>query len=278
LWYNTKHGKRLNRYEKPIVTTAPRVINSICPPLLRIWHCLLLGLLLVSGCASGGTATSLPGKAGISSVADLLTGTPVRGSVTVVGYLFVRPASVVLLDGLSFSATPPPQPLASDPSQQIWIGPSLDASVAAELEQRGAVQYGIVQAQGQVRGPGSFGPEGRYPYQFMPDSLKILSPETVTIGELLARTAAHEQQFVRVEGELLTSEDTALLVSRIGAGGVPASNSRQLKLPVPLRAPALLDHLAQVADTPIYFGPVQIDGIWRGDILQPLGVTVGEIS
>jgi len=140
------------------------------------------------------------------------------------------------------------------------------------------VQYGIVQAQGQVRGPGSFGSEGRYPYQFVPDSLKILSPETVTIGELLAGTAAYEQQLVRVKGELLTSEDTALLVSRIGAGGVPASNSRQLKLPVPLRDPALLDQLSQVADTPIYFGPVQIDGIWRGDILQPLGITAGEIS
>ncbi len=268
----------IEQYKKLIVTTAPRATNSICTPLVRIWRCLLLGLLLVSACASGDPVTSLPDELGFVGVADLLDGTPVRGSVTVIGYLFVRPAGVVLLDGLSFSATPPPQPLVSDPSQQLWIGPSLDSSVVAELAQSGVVRYGIVQAQGQVSGPGTFGPAGRYRYRFTPDKLTFLSPPTVTIGELLANAAAYEQQLVRVEGELLTSDDTALLVSRIGAGGVPASNSRQLKLPVPLRDQALLDQLAQVADTPIYFGPVQIDGVWRGDMLHPLGITTGEIS
>ncbi len=261
------------------MAVAPYAVIFLRNPLMRAGYILLIGLLLVSACASNNTspATPLPGERGLLGVADLLAGTPVRGVVTVVGYLFVRPNSVVLLDGLSFSATPPPQPLTSDPAQQIWIGPSLESSVVAELSQRAAVRYGIVQARGELQGPGTFGPEGRYRYQFVPDNLISLSPQVVTINDLFASAATYEQQLIRVEGMLLTSEDTVLLVSELGAGGVPAPDSRQLKLPTPLRDQALLGQLSQVADSPIYFGPVQIDGIWRGDVLHPLSITAGKI-
>lgn len=246
--------------------------------LIRLWHLLPIMLLWVVACTAGvsSSATVSPISTELISVTDLLMGTPTSAPISVVGYLYALPDHVVLTDGLTFSAAPQPLPLDPDPAQQIWFGSALDPPLASELTQQGEVRYGIVQAQGRLEGSGQFGPAGKYRYQFTPTSITRLSPLEVTIAELLARSDAYANQLVRVHGALLTSENTALLVSQLGAGGVPASDSLQLKLPVPVRDTALLDKLIQVDGHSVSFGPVQVEGIWRGTLLHPLSIIATE--
>jgi hypothetical protein len=79
---------------------------------------------------------------------------------------------------------------------------------------------------------------------------------------------------VRLVGGLLAREDSALLVDRLGAGGLPEPKARQLKLGSPLRDRVLHQRLAGAPGGAVRFGQVQVEGIWRAGILTPLSITV----
>jgi len=62
------------------------------------------------------------------------------------------------------------------------------------------------------------------------------------------------------------------LVERLGAGGIPEPDVRQVKLRGPLRDQALITHLKRAATNAIYFGQVQVEGFWHDGQLTPLAI------
>jgi hypothetical protein len=77
---------------------------------------------------------------------------------------------------------------------------------------------------------------------------------------------------VRLQGQLLASDDSALLVERLGAGGVPEGSALQVKLAIPPPDSVALASLRPAGDGSIRFGPVEITGLWRAGRLYPLSV------
>lgn len=242
---------------------------------MRSW--LLIAMVLLTACAAAPAPPPSPAsKPSLLSVGELLASTPGSSPVTVVGYLYADPGGVILTDGLSFSADASPQPLQADPAQHIWLGATLDSSGDLALQRSGETRYGIVEAQGQLEGPGGFGPDARYRYQLSTARLTPRAPQELTISTLLSNSDTYTNQVVRVGGDLLTNEGTAILVEAVGRGGVPAPNSLQIKLDTPLRDPDLLQQLSSLPNSSVYFGPVQIDGLWRQGVLRPFAITAIE--
>ncbi|HET9221854.1 MAG TPA: hypothetical protein VFO07_05085, partial [Roseiflexaceae bacterium] len=93
-----------------------------------------------------------------------------------------------------------------------------------------------------------------------------------SIATLLDNAAAYEGRLVRVAGGLLARKDSALLVEQLGAGGLPAAATRQIKLRGGLQDVALLGRLKRTPNGTIHFGQVQVEGFWRGGQLAPLAI------
>lgn len=191
--------------------------------------------------------------------------------VTVIGYLYAEGGNVVLTDGLSFSTGPQPRPL-DDPMRQIWIELPPDTGIAATAQIDSSFSYRVVQAQGQLQGPGAFGPGGRYRYQFSPVQLIPLAPLEPTIRTLLLNPATYENRLVKISAGLLTRGNEALLVEQLNDGGIPTAESLQIKLNGPLRDQALLQRLTVSSSGSVHFGQVQVEGIWQQGMLYPLAI------
>jgi hypothetical protein len=197
---------------------------------------------------------------------------PATGTtISTIGYVVVTDAGAILLDGLTFSEGDTPQPLSS-PSIQIWLGGEIIRSLGGFLQRAGTVRYAIVLARGKFEGPGLFGPNGSYRYRLTEPRLQTLAPEDASIAALLDNSKSYEGRVVRVVGSLLARSDEALLVERLGAGGLPEPEARQLKLRGPLRDRPLLTRLKHTSNSAIFFGQVQAEGIWRGGQLTPLAL------
>jgi hypothetical protein len=195
---------------------------------------------------------------------------PVSGaSIATVGYVIVTDSGALLIDGLTFSEGATPQPL-SNASIQIWLGGEIVRSLGGLLQRAGSVRYAVVLARGRLEGPGLFGPGGSYRYRLSEPRLQTLAPEETSIAVLLDNSHAYEGRIVRVVGGLLARPDAALLVERLGPGGLPEPAVRQLKLRGPLRDRALLARLKRAENSSVYFGQVQVEGVWRGGQLTPL--------
>src|SRR5262249_4481431 len=147
-----------------------------------------------------------------------------------------------LLDGLSFSAGTTPQPLpgAAGP---VWLGTESVRALGGLLQRAGGIRYAVVVARGRLEGPGVYGPDGSYRYRMRGPQLQTIAPEETPIATLIGSTAAYEGRIVRVTGSLLARPNSALLVERLGPGGIPEATARQLKLRGSLRDQALLGHL-----------------------------------
>jgi hypothetical protein len=196
---------------------------------------------------------------------------PVAGAeVTTVGYVVVDDAGARLLEGMSFSAGDAPQPLTG--AGQVWLGAEVVRSLGGLLQRAGGVRYAVVLARGRLEGPGIYGPDGSYRYQLNDPRLQIIAPEETSVGALLDNAVAYEGRLVRVAGGLLARKESALLVEQLGAGGLPAPNTRQVKLRAPLRDMALLGRLKRTPNGAIYFGQVQVEGFWRTGQLTPLAI------
>ncbi len=234
---------------------------------------------LFAACAAPLAApTSTPTtSAGASMlVAELMQSGTTGGPAVLVGYLHADGQRTVLAPGLSQRPNAPPRPLPDATSHQVWLGAAPEPVVAADLRQQENVRYALVQVEGQLDGPGRFGPDGLYPYQIHPTAYLILTPLPVTLATLTADERLYEGQYVRVEGVLLASDDSLLLVDAVGEGGVPAPGSTPIKLVWLLRDRYVLEQLSQPASSQVRFGAVGAVGIWRDGTLWALALTLRE--
>lgn len=193
--------------------------------------------------------------------------------VGVVGYLLADTAGAVLVDSVMFEADGQPRPL-SPGGAAIWLGEAAPEVTGGALHTAGGRRYAAVIVRGALEGPAAFGPGGAYPYQLAAPRVELLGVQETSIAALLDGPAAQEDQAVRVVGGLLVRDGEALLVERLGAGGLPEPKTRQLKLRAPLHDPALLARLGGAAEGKVRFGQVQIEGLWRAGTLAPLSITV----
>jgi hypothetical protein len=236
---------------------------------------ILLLLLLLVACAdviSQPAQPPTPTPLTFTPLGDLLgRSMPVAGSeITTVAYVVVDDAGARLLEGMSFSAGAAPQP--SSDTGQVWLGTDVVRSLGGLLQRAGGVRYAVVLARGRLQGPGVYGPDGSYRYQLSDPRLQTLAYEETSIAALLDNAAAYEGRLVRVAGGLLARNDSALLVEQLGAGGLPAPGTRQVKLRGALHDAALLGRLKGTPNGAIHFGQVQVEGIWRGGQLAPLAI------
>jgi len=196
---------------------------------------------------------------------------PVTGAeITTVGYVVVGDEGARLLDGMSFSAGATPQPLPD--TGQVWLGTDVTRALGGLLQRAGDVRYAVVVAHGRLEGPGIYGPGGGFRYQLNDSRLQTLTHEETSIAALIDNAAAYEGRLVRVAGGLLARKDSALLVEQLGAGGLPAPGTRQIKVRGPLRDVALLERLKRTSNGAIHFGQVQVEGFWRSGQLAPLAI------
>jgi hypothetical protein len=209
-------------------------------------------------------------------VSDLMQSGAPGGPVVLVGYLYADGQRAVLAPGLSHLPNAPPRPLPEGAAHHVWLGAAPDPAVAASLRQQDTARYALVQTEGNLDGPGSFGPDGLYPYQMRPTAYAILTPQVVTLADLTADAQVYDGQYVRVAGVLLVSDDTLLLVDAVGEGGVPTPGSTPVKLVWALRDRAVVERLTQPASDQVRFGAVQAEGLWREGALRVLALMHGE--
>jgi hypothetical protein len=225
-------------------------------------------MILLTGCGGQATTPTAASAPHLPSVGELLAVAP-TGEVAVVGYLFMNSEGAALVDGLRLIDQPAPLDAAG-----LWIGapPTLPADTLITVA--GEVRYLIAEARGRLEGPGAFGPDGRYRYRLTEVELLPQTPRMLSIALLLANSARYEGQAVQVAGQLLATTDSALLVERIGEGGVPENAALQIKLEAPPRDESLAARLRRSADGRVAFGPVEITGLWRSGRLYPLAVAI----
>lgn len=229
---------------------------------------LALALTLAACAPAAQTPPTPPPAPTLPAVAELLD-QGAAGPIRTVGYLYAGPEGTVLADSLRAGEAGPPGPGAG-----VWLdgAPALPAD--SPTTAAGDARYTIVEARGTLEGPGQFGPGGRYAYRMVAPELRPLSVRELTIPLLLQNSGLYEGQPVRLEGQLIATGDSAILVERLGPGGVPEAAALQLKLAAPPRDPAVAAGLRQAGSGDVRFGPVQITGLWRAGRLYPLSVVV----
>lgn len=213
------------------------------------------------------TETIAPQAPNIQPLSDVLTAAKAQQVIATAGYYYRGGEGPLLVDGLSLSAEAP-APLSSDPAEQLWLG---DTPVPPAVA---AASNAAVLAQGVLEGPGSYGPGGRFAYRLMGGLLTALTPLDLTPQELLAKAFVYDGQLVRVRGALLLSAQSSLLVERLNAGGIPPADARLIKLAPPFRDEALRARLPGASGA-VRYGPVEIEGFWRGGALLPLVIRPG---
>jgi hypothetical protein len=241
---------------------------------MRLWILLALMLLAACGEASVPPPPPTPTPLRFTPLAEALAlaaSAPGGADLTTAGYLVVDRTGARLVDGLSFSAGTTPQPLASL-EEQIWLAADAANTLESRLYPAGDLRYAVVLARGRLEGPGAYGPGGSYRYQLRDPSVQALAPQETTIAVLLENPAAYDGRLVRIVGALLARDDAALLVERLGAGGLPEPGARQIKVHTPLRDRALIERLQSASGGAVRFGQVQIEGFWRNGILLPLSI------
>jgi len=235
---------------------------------------LLCAFALLAGCGGGQAApqpdAGQPPGLRYTPLPTVLAA-PAGGLVSTAGYYYNRGGGAVLVGGLSFGGEQP-APLNDLPAQQIWLGDNSNSELEGGLRSSGEVRYAPLLARGRLDGPGSYGPDGRYPFQLSNPSLTLLVPTLLTVTALLEKAFTYDGQFVRVRGVLLTDADSTLLVDQLGAGGVPPRSSHQLKLAAPVDDEALLGRLQASANGSAHYGPVAVEGFWRAGTLLPLSI------
>jgi hypothetical protein len=203
---------------------------------------------------------------------DELVAQPSPGPVIAIGYLYTDGAGASLVGRMSV-IDGAARPLGSL-ERRIWLGPASDPALAAALAAGEAGKSPLVRVEGQLEGPGTFGPDAAYPLQFVSPTVKLITVQETTIGALLEGGSRFNGQAVRLAGGLLLTSDSALLAERLGSGGVPASDAQQLKLSTLTSDPALLAQLRPTAGDSTRYGQVLVEGFWRDNVLYPLTITL----
>ena len=235
----------------------------------------LLALALLSACDLASAPEPLPPSPTPPTfmlLADALAaGAPASGAPAAIGgYLLADTAGAWLVDGLVFDAAGQARPLEPG-AAPVWLGAS---PPGVSLRDAGSLRYAAVLVRGVIAGPGEYGPAGRYQYQVAAPNVTPLSPLETSLAELLAQPGAYEGRLVRLVGGLLVRDTAALLVDRLGAGGLPEQGAVQIKLRGGLRDPQLLAELRSAPSGVVRFGQVQIEGVVRGAVLAPLSISL----
>jgi hypothetical protein len=236
----------------------------------------ILLLLLLVACSSDArpSAPATPTPLAFMLLSDVLNGQAGRqgNQLTTAGYLYADSSGFRLVDGITVSNAATPQPL-SEAADQIWIGDTVPDSIQQALSTTGAIQMAVVLAQGRLDGPGTYGPNGAYRYQLEDPRLQPIPPAETSITNLLDNPSAYAGRYIRINGALLSSATAAVLVDKLGAGGVPDAAARQIKVRSPIRDSALLEQLQQSSNGSVRFGAVQVEGFWIDRFLIPLKIT-----
>jgi hypothetical protein len=245
----------------------------------NIWFCFNLiwiacWLAACAGPLAEPTPTLTPAPDAATLVADLMQSGSPGGPAVLVGYLYADGQRAVLAPSLRYRPNAPPHPLPEGAAHQVWLGAAPEPAIVSSLQEHGSVRYALVQAEGQLEGPGTFGPDGTYPYQMRPTAYMVVTPRAATLAEIASSAHAYEGQYVRVQGVLLASDDSLLLVDAVGDGGVPAPGSTPVKLIWSLRDRYVLERLTQSSSGEVRFGAVQIEGIWRDGTLRVLALAL----
>lgn len=244
-------------------------------PTMTVRQIAFLTAILVTLAACGGrrdaevSPTPLPATHGVGE----LLAAPTPGPVRAFGCLLITPQGAALVDGIRLSPKGEPIPLETE---GMWLGAPPPLPAESSLEAAGDARYGVVIAAGALDGPGRFGPAGQYAFQLRNPEVTPVGLREVTIALLVQNSDLYEGQAVRVQGALLARPDAALLVERLGPGGVPEAAARQIKLARPVSDPPTLERLRRGAGAAVRFGPVQMTGVWRDGRLYPLAVQVLE--
>lgn len=237
---------------------------------MRLALALTLALIL-AGCSSTAPSQSTPPPAPtVPAVGELIEGAA-AGAVKTVGYLYTTAEGSVLADSMWAGDGGVPAPADG---LGIWVEGAPPLPADSPTTAAGAARYTIVEARGVLEGPGQYGPGGRYAFRLTSPALRPLSVRELTIPLLLQNSGLYEGQPVRLRGQLLATGDAAILVERLGSGGVPEADALQLKLASPPRDPAVAAALRQAGSGDVRFGPVEITGLWRAGRLYPLNVLV----
>jgi hypothetical protein len=233
--------------------------------------CILLLSLLVA-CGSATPQQTPAGAAAATAVVlvdELLTEAPLR-SVVVFGYLYADAAGVVLTSRVSLSGAQPT--LLTNPEQQIWLSDTLLPELAAGLTQSGTIFHGSVRVEGLREGPAQYGPEGRYRYRLIATAIKPLQAEQLSMGQLFEDERRYTWQLLQLQGGLLATNNSAILVEQLGPGGVPAAEARQIKLLPAIDDQGLLERLTPAAGGNARYGTVLVEGIWRDGVLHMFSI------
>jgi hypothetical protein len=227
----------------------------------------------VASCQDAAVAPTEPSPVAIAMPGELQHAGAPPETVATAGYLIVGADGAFLADSVLFDRDGTIHPLATGVSP-IWLGAEAADALGGALHSAGGVRYAPVLARGRWEGPGAYGAAGKYRYQLVSARLERLSVQDATVGELIDRPTSYDGRLIRVAGGLLVHEQSALLVDRLGPGGVPAPDARQVKLRAPLADRALLDRLKGPVSGAVRFGQVQVEGFWHAGALAPLSISI----
>ena len=197
-------------------------------------------------------------------------GLPAQGQIITLGYLLVRESGALLVGSASFAAAQP-QALGN-PADAIWCGDPAMLHITGALSGSDPVRSAIVIARGTLSEPGAYGPSGIYRRQLRDAMLTVIVPEETSVANLQDNTGYYEGRVVRVNGGIVTRDTSAVLVDRLGSGGVPQPAARQVKLRWTADDTALLAQLNSAPGGKVRFGQVQIEGYWHNGTLIALAI------
>ena len=221
-------------------------------------------VLTVLTACSGTAATEAPAAAATIVPFDLALGAP-GASSTFAAYLLLDSSGARLVGGLRFSNNAAPTPIDA-PERQVWLE-TVDDTLTASAQQAGETRYLGVLARGTLESP-----NGAAGYRLRNPVLTPLKWQETTVVTLAEAPAPFANAAVRVTGVLMTTASEALLIEQVGPGGVPDPTARQIKLAGPLRDAALLADLTATPGGAVRYGMVQVEGVWYGGKLVPLGI------
>lgn len=232
----------------------------------RLLPLILFFLLVSCGRPSAAALTPLPLAPTLPTLDEVLAA-PEAGPVSAVGVLYVTDDGAALVDQLGIDSRGAVAPLDGE---GIWLGQPATLPTEVRGLKPGERRSLVVAFSGSLAGPGSYGLVGQYRYSLDEPELTSLTSRDLTIALLLENSALYEGQPVRLQGQLLAGPGTALLIERLGPGGVPDARALQVKLAAPPRDPSLRAALSTSSGGRVIFGPVEITGLWRGGVLYPL--------
>lgn len=225
---------------------------------------LLLLVLLLSACV-GQSPTPLPLPSTVQREETLalpaLLSEPQRWS----GQRITLIAPVLLRDDERILTMQLGQPNPASESA-LWLAEAPSDAVRRQLDD-GA---GFLKLRGRLSPPGAFGRDQHYAYQFVADDIGVIEPERTTIAIMADNPLAIDGVLLAITGTLLLRGDSALLVDRVSAGGVPEAEARQIKLPRSAVAENITTAFKRSGG--VRWGPVRITGWWQNAAIAPFAV------